>query len=182
MTPTAGRRAAGHPGVHGPRAVRRGHGGRAHGRVRGGRAGLPAPHRGGCPSPARTAAEVLLAHLQQAPRPPHEVHPEVPPALSRVVLKALAKRPEERYASAVRGMPVGSSPRETGPMARKSARCRRASLSHSRSSLAETNGRRSLRGSSLRALGPAARGRRPRRRGPLRRRSSRCRALRCWRG
>ncbi|WP_245682403.1 protein kinase domain-containing protein [Archangium gephyra] len=46
------------------------------------------------------AAEILVAHLQQAPRPPHEVRPGIPPSLSAVLLRALAKRPEARYATA----------------------------------------------------------------------------------
>jgi hypothetical protein len=44
--------------------------------------------------------EVLLAHLMKAPRLPHEVRPEVPQALSQVLMKAMAKRPEDRFASA----------------------------------------------------------------------------------
>jgi serine/threonine-protein kinase len=55
---------------------------------------------GAVPFTGRHPAEVLLAHLQKPPCPPHEVMPSVPQALSRVVLKALAKRSEERYASA----------------------------------------------------------------------------------
>lgn len=45
-------------------------------------------------------AEVLVGHLMKTPRLPHEVRPEVPPALSQVLMKAMAKRPEERFASA----------------------------------------------------------------------------------
>ena len=41
-----------------------------------------------------------LAHRTEAPVPPHRVHPGVPPALSEVLLKAMAKRREERFASA----------------------------------------------------------------------------------
>jgi serine/threonine protein kinase len=46
-------------------------------------------------------AEVLLAHMIKAPRMPHEVRPEVPQALSSILVRAMAKRPEDRYASAV---------------------------------------------------------------------------------
>jgi serine/threonine-protein kinase len=52
------------------------------------------------PFTGRHAAEVLLAHLQRTPRAPHELNPHVPPALSRVVLKAMSKRPEDRFGSA----------------------------------------------------------------------------------
>ncbi|WP_434386399.1 protein kinase domain-containing protein [Melittangium boletus] len=55
---------------------------------------------GRVPFRGESAAAVLVAHLQQAPRPAHEVQPGVPPALSAVLLRALAKRPEERFASA----------------------------------------------------------------------------------
>jgi eukaryotic-like serine/threonine-protein kinase len=48
----------------------------------------------------RTAAEILVGHLQKDPVPPHELNPAVPEALSRVLLRALAKRPEHRFASA----------------------------------------------------------------------------------
>jgi serine/threonine protein kinase len=41
--------------------------------------------------------ELLLAHLKQLPTPPHHTNPEVPVALSAVVMRALAKRPEERF-------------------------------------------------------------------------------------
>jgi serine/threonine-protein kinase len=55
---------------------------------------------GQVPFAGRTAAEVLIGHLQRTPVPPHQARPGVPVALSRVLLRALAKRPEERYASA----------------------------------------------------------------------------------
>jgi len=44
---------------------------------------------------------LLLAHALEAPRPPSVVAPQpIQPALDDVVLRALAKRPEDRYASA----------------------------------------------------------------------------------
>jgi serine/threonine protein kinase len=45
-------------------------------------------------------AEVLLAQVMKAPRLAHEVRPEVPQALSSVLARAMAKRPEDRFASA----------------------------------------------------------------------------------
>ncbi len=55
---------------------------------------------GRAPFTGTNAAQVLLAHLRQAPRPLQEVRPDTPPALAEVVLRALAKRPEERFSSA----------------------------------------------------------------------------------
>ncbi len=56
-------------------------------------AGVP-PFRG------RTPAEVLTAHLAESPAPLEERRPELPPALAALVMRCLAKRPEERPADA----------------------------------------------------------------------------------
>jgi serine/threonine-protein kinase len=45
-------------------------------------------------------AELLLAHLQRPPPLAHEVKPGLPPELSRVLLRAMAKRSAHRFASA----------------------------------------------------------------------------------
>ncbi|MEK6607008.1 MAG: protein kinase [Myxococcota bacterium] len=45
--------------------------------------------------------EVLTGHLLYSPSPPSGVRRGVPPALDAVVLRALAKRPEERFPSAL---------------------------------------------------------------------------------
>jgi serine/threonine protein kinase len=55
---------------------------------------------GTVPFTGSNAAEILVAHLQQAPRPPHEVRPGIPHSLSSVLLRALAKRPEARFSTA----------------------------------------------------------------------------------
>ncbi|EPX64836.1 serine/threonine kinase [Cystobacter fuscus DSM 2262] len=52
------------------------------------------------PFQARDALEWFHAHLTQRPKPPHELNPQVPPALSALVMKLLAKVAEERYQSA----------------------------------------------------------------------------------
>jgi serine/threonine protein kinase len=43
---------------------------------------------------------VLLAHRDQAPRPPQELVPDLPPAWAHAILRALAKRPEHRFQTA----------------------------------------------------------------------------------
>ncbi|MEM7128320.1 MAG: AAA family ATPase [Chloroflexota bacterium] len=45
--------------------------------------------------------ELVYAHLAQAPEPPHSVNPDIPEILSQIVLKLMAKNPEERYQSAL---------------------------------------------------------------------------------
>src|SRR5215210_5988262 len=44
--------------------------------------------------------EILRAHRDQRPRPPSELNAEVPQAVERVVMRALEKKPERRFASA----------------------------------------------------------------------------------
>ncbi len=46
------------------------------------------------------ALELVHAHLVKEPRPPHEVRADVPKALSDLIMRLMAKRPEERYQSA----------------------------------------------------------------------------------
>ena len=40
---------------------------------------------------------IIYQHLEKAPPSPCEINPEIPPAVERVILKALAKQPEDRY-------------------------------------------------------------------------------------
>jgi predicted ATPase/signal transduction histidine kinase len=47
--------------------------------------------------------DLVLAHISRPPAPPHVHNPRVPPVLSAIVLKLLAKEPEERYQS-LRGL------------------------------------------------------------------------------
>ena len=44
--------------------------------------------------------QVFWAHMYVSPKPPHDLRPDVPEALEQVVLRALAKKREERYRSA----------------------------------------------------------------------------------
>lgn len=44
--------------------------------------------------------DLMRAHLEEAPLPLREAGPHIPPALESVVLRALAKRPEDRFSTA----------------------------------------------------------------------------------
>jgi serine/threonine-protein kinase len=52
------------------------------------------------PFGGRGVVQVLAAHLHETPRAVHELRPDVSPALSAVIARALAKAPGDRYASA----------------------------------------------------------------------------------
>jgi serine/threonine-protein kinase len=52
------------------------------------------------PFVAETPLGVVLMHLNEPPRPPSEHVPEIDPRLEVICLKAMSKKPEERYASA----------------------------------------------------------------------------------
>lgn len=55
---------------------------------------------GTLPFDADTPMGVLAARLSRAPRPLHEVCPHIPPAVSTVVMQALAREPQDRFGSA----------------------------------------------------------------------------------
>jgi len=55
---------------------------------------------GRVPFEADTPVAVLLKHLQEAPPRPREINRDLPPGVERVILTALAKRPEARYQTA----------------------------------------------------------------------------------
>ena len=46
------------------------------------------------------AIELVHCHIAKQPLPPHEINPEIPQALGRIILKLLAKNAEDRYQSA----------------------------------------------------------------------------------
>jgi len=52
------------------------------------------------PFVGETLFDLMRAHLEEPPRPPRALRPELPAALEQVILTALAKRPDERYQSA----------------------------------------------------------------------------------
>jgi serine/threonine-protein kinase len=51
------------------------------------------------PFAGKTAVKLLAAHLHEVPEPPSRLRPDVPPGLEAVVLRCLAKKPEERFAT-----------------------------------------------------------------------------------
>src|SRR6185369_7105232 len=51
------------------------------------------------PFQAANALELVHCHLALAPQPPHELNPRIPPVLSAMLLKLLAKNADERYQS-----------------------------------------------------------------------------------
>lgn len=55
---------------------------------------------GQLPFTGEDSLQVALKHLHQSPEPPHQLNPEIPQSLSRIILKAIAKEPHERYRSA----------------------------------------------------------------------------------
>jgi serine/threonine-protein kinase len=55
---------------------------------------------GRVPFTGDSAIEIAMKHLNDWPKPPSKLRPEIPADIDRIVLRALAKAPEERYQSA----------------------------------------------------------------------------------
>jgi eukaryotic-like serine/threonine-protein kinase len=55
---------------------------------------------GQVPFTGDTAVEIAMKHLNEAPKPPSALRPEVTRELDQVILRALAKTPEDRYQTA----------------------------------------------------------------------------------
>ncbi|HEU5363754.1 MAG TPA: Stk1 family PASTA domain-containing Ser/Thr kinase [Gaiellaceae bacterium] len=55
---------------------------------------------GKVPFTGDTPVEIAMKHLSQVPEPPSELRPNIPHDLDAVVMRALAKDPEQRYSSA----------------------------------------------------------------------------------
>ena len=54
---------------------------------------------GSVPFDGEEVMPILLAHMSTPPKPPRECNPQIPPDLEAVILKLLAKRPEQRVQS-----------------------------------------------------------------------------------
>jgi serine/threonine-protein kinase len=55
---------------------------------------------GALPITGSTNYEIMLGHMQRVPVPPHEVATNVPLVISAAVMRSLAKKPEDRFATA----------------------------------------------------------------------------------
>jgi beta-lactam-binding protein with PASTA domain len=55
---------------------------------------------GRVPFTGDSAIEIAMKHLNDWPKPPSKIRPEIPEEIDHIVLRALAKAPEERYQSA----------------------------------------------------------------------------------
>jgi serine/threonine-protein kinase len=52
---------------------------------------------GRLPFAGRSITQLLLAHLHEPPEPPRKLNAALPPALEEAILRALAKKPEDRF-------------------------------------------------------------------------------------
>jgi eukaryotic-like serine/threonine-protein kinase len=78
---------------------------------------------GETPFQGDTPVEIAMKHLSQAPEPPSSLRPDLPRELDWIVMRALAKDPEDRYQSAeemdadlervARGAPVAAATEES---------------------------------------------------------------------
>lgn len=76
----------------------------------------------------RKMRDVFLSHRDETPKDPRELNAQVPGAWAKVILKALAKKPEDRYASAAEMAQALRNVRSRRPRRRRGAQ-REASVS-----------------------------------------------------
>jgi serine/threonine-protein kinase len=55
---------------------------------------------GKTPFDGETPVEIAMKHLSNAPKAPSKLRPDIPPELDMVIMRALAKNPDDRYQSA----------------------------------------------------------------------------------
>ncbi len=70
---------------------------------------------GRCPFQNESALAVLIAHSRETPPPLRHYEPEVPPAVELVILRALAKKPDERYQTAAQFVNALQAAAGSGP-------------------------------------------------------------------
>lgn len=112
---------------------------------------------GEVPYRADTPVGIAMKHVSEPPRAPREANPEVPEGTSALVVKLLAKRPEDRYRDAaelvedLRRIMDGSIPAFSdvaGPDGKKGADGHTAAAAHARGLGGAGNGKR-RRGKAL---------------------------------
>jgi serine/threonine protein kinase len=54
---------------------------------------------GRLPFTAETAGRLIMSHVQEAPPPPQSINPAISAAMSAIILRAMAKKPDQRFAS-----------------------------------------------------------------------------------
>ncbi len=79
------------------------------------------------PFEAPNPIDVAMMQVTRTPRPPRELRPQLSPALEAVILKAMAKKPENRYPSAAALADALDAALRPGAPARKRAPARRRS-------------------------------------------------------
>ena len=91
---------------------------------------------GRTPFRAANTPAMLVKHLSETPHPVESLRPDVPPALARAVMRALAKKPEDRWSdaaefraaildSALVGASTSAPPADDRPARAAAARARR---------------------------------------------------------
>ena len=76
---------------------------------------------GRLPFPIHSLSEAIRYHTQEPPPPPRSLNPNLPEALEKAILKAIAKAPEERYqdggqlAEALLSIPLGDGATQLAP-------------------------------------------------------------------
>lgn len=70
---------------------------------------------GVCPFESESTYMIMTGHLEEEPKPPHLIHPNIPVGLSNLILKALQKNPDHRFQSAAEFLDALRALEETLP-------------------------------------------------------------------